>query len=400
MGSGAIYLPILGILAGALLLFGMYGMEKICQQEPKLWQDLLRIAHCEEFTFAFLYSCRVTNFNPQNAIWELIRCTSGWGKVFSITDCHCRDEEERLWLLQNGPDIDVEYPPLSVKFIRETHLEEHLAHPLNYAQYKSAVIIVGNYLIMLNHFPAEVIEEQFNISDIHLNKLLTCLLEQAEAYVSKPEDVLDLISYVTALQQLCDEQNHMQLTLNQCHEQIAACEKIIYRKDWQPEIENNLIKDDKLDYQLCNLAVELDIDIWPRLFDFWLAHPDETPLFPYLLSYEGEQRSERVLRQIEADLPRYCVEQNDLLVPLRYLNTHPGESDAIICAALESIFDLPRGIACGIVDDWRQEFITPAIRRSLIKARQLSNNDVVTARIDCLLAGKHFDIGKFLNKRK
>ena len=42
----------------------------------------------------------------------------------------------------------------------------------------------------------------------------------------------------------------MQLTLNQCHEQIAACEKIIYRKDWQPEIENNLIKDDKLDYQL------------------------------------------------------------------------------------------------------------------------------------------------------
>ena len=191
---------------------------------------MLRIAHCEEFTFAFLYSCRITNFNPQNAIWELIRCTSGWGKVFSITDCHCRDEEERLWLLQNGPDIDVEYPPLSVKFIRETHLEEQLAHPLNYAQYKSAVIIVGNYLIMLNHFPAEVIEEQFNISDIHLNKLLTCLLAQAEAHVSKPEDVLDLISYVTALQQLCDEQNHRQLTLNQCHEQIAACEKIIYAR--------------------------------------------------------------------------------------------------------------------------------------------------------------------------
>ena len=77
-----------------------------------------------------------------------------------------------------------------------------MAQPLNYAQYKSAVIIVGNYLIMLNHFPAEVIEEQFNISDIHLNKLLTCLLDQAEAHVSKPEDVLDLISYVTTLQDL------------------------------------------------------------------------------------------------------------------------------------------------------------------------------------------------------
>ena len=92
----------------AILIFGMYGMEKICHQDQKLLQDLLRIAHCEEFTSAFLYACRITNFDPQNAIWELIHCTSGWGKVFSIIDCHCRDEEERLWLLQNGPDIDVE----------------------------------------------------------------------------------------------------------------------------------------------------------------------------------------------------------------------------------------------------------------------------------------------------
>ena len=135
-------------------------------------------------------------------------------------------------------------------------MEELVAQPLSYENYKNAIFIVGNYLVMLNHFPAEVIEEQFNISYIHLNKLLTCLLDQAEAHVSKPEDVLDLISYVTTLQDLCKEQNHMQLTFNQCQEQIAACEKIIYSKDWQPEIDSDLIKDDKLDYQLCNLAVE------------------------------------------------------------------------------------------------------------------------------------------------
>ena len=380
----------------ALLLFGIYGMKSIHDQDSELWQDIVKIAHCEEFTFPFLLACRISSFIPQPVIWELIRCTNAWGRVFAITDCQCQDEEQRLWLLENGTDISVEYPPLSIKFITETHLEEQLQKPLTYEQYKSAVVIVGNYLILLNHTPLKKIEESFNITSIDLPKLLKLILEQSQQHIHKLEDMLDMLSYAQALRSLIDENNLSQLSLNEAQVLIASFENIIYSRDMTEEILANLIKDDEVNYTLCDLAVEMEIDIWQQLFDFWKKHPMEIELFPYLLSYEGSDRSKQVRKYISRHLPEYTIDSGSLLVPLRYLAIHPGEGEAIVCAALTSIYDLTRGIACGILDEWPPELITPAIRNALIEGRKLSNNDVVTARIDCLLQGKKFRIDKFM----
>ncbi|WP_304088022.1 hypothetical protein [Phascolarctobacterium succinatutens] len=380
----------------ALLLFGIYGMKSIHDQDSELWQDIVKIAHCEEFTFPFLLACRISSFIPQHVIWELIRCTNAWGRVFAITDCQCQDEEQRLWLLENGTDISVEYPPLSIKFITETHLEEQLQKPLTYEQYKSAVVIVGNYLILLNHTPLKKIEESFNITSIDLPKLLKLILEQSQQHIHKPEDMLDMLSYAQALRSLIDENNLSQLSLNETQVLIASFENIIYSRDMTEEILANLIKDDEVNYTLCDLAVEMEIDIWQQLFDFWKKHPMEIELFPYLLSYEGSDRSKQVLKYISRHLLEYSIDSGSLLVPLRYLAIHPGEGEAIVCAALTSIYDLTRGIACGILDEWPPELITPAIRNALMEGRKLSNNDVVTARIDCLLQGKKFRIDKFM----
>lgn len=381
----------------ALLLFGLHGMKNICESEPALWQDMLKVAHCEEFTFPFLLACRISSFKPQSAIWELIRCTNGWGKVFAISDCKCQDIDEQLWLLENGTDISVEYPPLSIKFIQETHLEDLLEEELTYEQYKSAVIIVGNYLILLNHTPIKDIEGNFNITSINLNKLLTLILKHAEQHIQHPEDMLDMISYAETLRSLAEDNNLSQLSQNQCQLLIAAFENIIYSKDMTGEITANLIKDDTVNYTLCDLAVELEMDIWPQLFDYWKKHPLEIALFPYLLSYENAGRPQQVLKFITRHLPEYMVEASSLLVPLRYLSLHPGQGEAIICAALTSIYDLPRGIVCGVLEEWPQQLITPAIHDALIEGRRLSNNDVVTTRIDCVLQGKKFHIEKFLN---
>ena len=258
------------------------------------------------------------------------------------------------------------------------------------------MVIVGNYLILLNHTPLKKIEESFNITSINLPKLLKLILEQAQQHIHKPEDILDMLSYAQALRSLIDENNLSQLSLNEAQVLIASFENIIYSRDMTEEILANLIKDDEVNYTLCDLAVEMEIDIWQQLFDFWKKHPMEIELFPYLLSYEGNDRSKQVLKYISRHLPEYSIDSGSLLVPLRYLAIHPGEGEAIICAALTSIYDLTRGIACGILDEWPPELITPAIRNALIEGRKLSNNDVVTARIDCLLQGKKFRIDKFM----
>ena len=384
----------------AFLLFGLYGMEQIKETDEELWQNIVQVAHCEEFTFPFLFGCRLTNFAPHQEIWDLVKHTSGWGKVFSIIDCHCHDDEDRLWLLEHGPEIDVEYPPLAVKFITETKLEQLLTKQLTYEQYKGAVVIVGNYLVMLNNFPIKVIEENFNVHAINLRKILSDILKQAEKYVTKIEDVLDIITYNTALHQLADEQNHSQLSLNDCQLLIAACENIIYSHNWSKDIQAKIIADDKVNYTLCDFAYEMDIDFWPQLYDFWLQHPQEIALFPYLLSYEGDDRSQRVLKQIARQLPQYATDQEALMVPLRYLAMHPGEGEPIICASLTSIYDLPRGVACSILDEWGADYVTPAIYEALLQGRKMSNNDVVSVRIDNLLQGRKFDIQQFLKEYK
>ena len=382
----------------ALLLFGLYGIKNISETDSALWQDMLKLAHCEEFTFPFLFACRVSRFTPQTAVWELIHCTNGWGRVFAISDCKCQNIDEQLWLLENGTDISVEYPPLSIKFIQETHLEDLLEEELNYAQYKSAVVIVGNYLLLLNHTPIQNIEENFNITSINLHKLLTLILAQAKQHIQHPEDMLDMISYADTLRSLAEAHNLSQLSQNQCQLLIAAFENIIYSQDMTEQITANLIKDDEVNYTFCDLAVELEMDIWPQLFEYWKQHPLEISLFPYLLSYENANRPRQVLKIITRHLPEYSIDSSSLLVPLRYLALHPGQGEAIICSALTSIYDLPRGIACSALEEWPPELITPAIREALLEGRRLSNNDVVTARIDCLLQGKKFHIEKFLRQ--
>lgn len=397
----------------AYLLFGLYGMQKIEENDPELWVDMLNVAHCEEFTFAFLFACRLSIYEPQNELWELFRCTKGWGKVFTIIDIKCHNEDERLELLMNGPDIEVEYPPLSIKLISECRLSEVLAmvvHDLQkspelydsaHAIFKSSVAIIGNYLITLLSFPEETLAEQFNTKAIALFPLtlkhlaLNLLLMRQH---SKPEYALDALNIGLSLKQMVETNNYAQMSANECQKLIAAADGVIYYKDWCEDIERGLFAEDKVDYTLCDLAYELDMDIWESLYAYWLEHPSEYALFPYLLPFEGGDRSKSVLDKVVQLLPQYQNDESALCTPLRYLRDCPGEYSQIVRAALVGFYDLPRGIACSLLDAWGAAYITPQLHDALVEARRLSHNPVVSGRLDALLQGEEFSLEQFLDE--
>lgn len=385
----------------AILLFGLYGMRHIEEEDPELWRDLVTIAHCEEFTFAFLYSCRVTNYISQKAVWELLGCTKGWGKVFAIIDCQCPDDDHRRWLLQNGPDIDVEYPPLAVKLIQATQLDKFLAQPvIDYPSYKSAIAIVGNYMMLLLHYNPDAVQENYNLTDIDLYSLLKHLVHHALYLSMEAEDMLDMITMATSLRSMQEENALYSLTPNQIQELIAACDKMVYSTNWEPIIASRLFEQDQVNYQLADLAYELELDIWQRLYDFWLTHPLEFTLLPYLLSYEGGTRSDRVLARLTEQLPLYASDLHSLVVPLHYLRTHPGKGEAILCAALGSMFELLRSCACDVLEAWGPEGITPTIKNSIYTAMRSSTDDLVRARLTAILLGHKLDLEAFLQKQK
>lgn len=379
----------------AYLLFGLYGMEKIYEHNKELWKDLVTVAHCEEFTFHFLYACRITAFIPQKEIWQLIASTKGWGKVFAISEAVCEDDAKALWLVKNAYDLNVEYYPLSIKLIEITHLHDIVkCEQLDHAAYKGGMAIVNSYLICLDRYPLDMIEENFNLGTFSAYELLRNMLRHAKAYADNPSNLLDVIGIKLGLETLLEDGAAYTLSQNNVHLLIAECESLIFSHDWTDKIKEELIENDQVNYDLADFAYELEIDVWDELFNFWCHNPKETKLFPYLLSYDGSERSELVIHSICANISIFLESSEALLAPLDYLRNHPGDGESIIISCLTGMYDWPRGVAATTLEAWGKERISPALREALFKALALSNNPVISARIEALLKGEDFNISE------
>ena len=155
-----------------------------------------------------------------------------------------------------------------------------------------------------------------------------------------------------------------------------------------------------MNYQFADFAYELELDIWQQLYDFWLVHPMEYTLLPYLLSYEGGTRSARVLAKITANLPLYANELHSLVVPLHYLRSHPGKGETILCAALTSIYELLRSCACDVLEAWGVDYLSESIKEAIYEALRSSTDDLVQARLLAILQSKKLDVEAFLQRIK
>lgn len=375
----------------AYLIFTLYGMRKIAKQDPELWQDIKDAARCEEFTFFFFYACRLSGYMPQETVWELLRATCGWGRVYALDEVICSSEEERLWLIRNGCRLEVEHPPAAIRVIRESRLNEYLQAPeIGFAEYKGVALIISNFLQFAIAVTPEMMAEDYNLDGIDFTSLISSFLRHAAVFATGPSEALDAFSVALGMRCINRERNYCLFSADECQMLMAASERIVFSRDWRQDIDAELIKDDAVNYNVCDLAFELDIDIWQRLFDFWRSHLLETDLFPYLLEDSSEERACKVLSLISANISLYLADEKALLTPLHYLREHPGTGESIIIAALTSLYDWPRGIACALLDAWGPGYITPPLREALYSARRLCNHAIVNARIDALLNGVEF----------
>lgn len=369
----------------AYLLFSLKGMEFIKVCHNRLWRDMVKVAHCEEFTFPFLFACRGGGYFPRREVWELLGCTKGWGKIFCLMDCQCNTDAERMWLIRHGAELEIEYPPISLRLIEETRLEKFLQQAeLDYGCYKGAALIVIDFLVALPRFSEADMAANFNIHDVDIYSLVERILQNAERLIDKLEDLMDIGRIAEALRSIEEENKPLLLSSNQCHELIARCDAIIYDPKWWQNWQQELFEGGRVNYELCDYAYNSGMDIWPQLMDYWDKHPEEVRLFPYLLSPEEKERGSQVIHKIASRLRLYTGE-GELLVPLRYLKEHPGEGEAIICAALNSIYDLPRWVACVSLHEWGSSYVTPVIRQALFSARRLSVDKRIKDHVEFLL---------------
>ena len=126
----------------------------------------------------------------------------------------------------------------------------------------------------------------------------------------------------------------------------------------------------------------------------------EYTLLPYLLSYEGGTRSDRVLARLTEQLPLYANDLHSLVVPLHYLRSHPGKGEPILCAALCSIYELLRSCACDVLEAWGPEYLSTTVKEAIYAAMRSSTDDLVQARLTAILQGRKLDIEAFLQRLK
>lgn len=379
----------------AIVILSVFGLEKLRDTHSKeLWTDLVTIARCEEFTFFLTFAYRINNIKPQAELWQLVRLTKGWGRLFTLYDLVCDTPAEEKWILQHGCELEIDYPPACLVVMRKGQIMRHLAHiTIDYPTYRGCLKTIHSYIMMLDRYViGNENPSQIDISDINTAGLLYNLLRHSENYVSTPYEIIDLVKLSFALQQLITEDNWAALTPNTTHDLIGICEKLIYSRDWSKAIDANLFKSDgTIDYTIAEFAFEIEVDVWDRLFTYLEAHPLETNLFPYLLGADGEEHQKKVLTFIEKNINLYSQSETALLIPIKYLEAYPGKGLPIIMAALTSFYDWPRGAAAIILDQWGHEYLTPPLVAALISARKLSQHPLITMRIDALLEHKPFN---------
>ena len=255
-------------------------------------------------------------------------------------------------------------------------------------------------MMLLLHYKPDAVRENYNLTDIDLYSMLKNLLHHALYLSVEAEDMLDMVTLATSLRNMQEDNTLYSLTPNQVNELIAACDKMVYSTNWEPIINSHLFEGDQVNYQLADLAYELELDIWQQLYDFWLTHPMEYTLLPYLLSYEGGTRSDRVLARLTEQLPLYANDLHSLVVPLHYLRSHPGKGEPILCAALCSIYELLRSCACDVLEAWGPEYLSTTVKEAIYAAMRSSTDDLVQARLTAILQGRKLDIEAFLQRLK
>lgn len=375
----------------AYLICGLIGLDQVRKSfSEHLYNDLFTMARCEEFTIFLCMACQLSEIHPQKELWFLARHTKGWGRAITLLLLQYRTPAQRIWLLKNGLELRVFWPPLSPVIIRESQLPQLLQQEeIPEDIYLAAANVIITYLIFLlpDRDPAEDNIENSMIPALHipLESLLQDFLRHAETYAKTPRNLLTIFAVKDRLEVLAAEKKGAVLTANAAQLLIGKCDSLIFYKDWEPEIRASLFdRNGRLNAEIVDFAADLDIDIWPDVIKFYNEHPKDQTALRYLMFAEAGGDEKRIdtrrhlfLDCAEAHLRQYMEDENLLVNFANYLRDYPGEGEPLLQACLTSIYEHAIGMAALSVSAWPRDKVPVELKKAVIQAMQLNQNPFI-----------------------
>lgn len=378
----------------AIVLCGLFGIDELADGNHAGLKDDLRIlARCDEFTYFVIFAFHLSHIEGELNLWDIIQTTYGWGRVHAMEAAEYDTADKKDWLLKHGSEIEVHYPAIALRCIKEGNMLTALQKTnIDEELYQGTLQSLNNYLEYLLDIDPE--SDHINdLSIINTHGLLKEILRHAEKYADSIENLVGVINLSNNLQRLADESRWETLDANKCHLLISMAEKIIYSKDWLPEIKDKLVNPDgSINFLAADFAYALNINIWDMLAELLDKNPLATKLYEYLLSTDDDERYKRILDFARQHLASYKEDEHALPPIIKALETRPGSGEDLLILALTSLYDWPRSCALDVLDAWGVEYLTPEIKAALLKALDLAQHTLLTLRIKSLLDNKVFDL--------
>ncbi|MCH3915462.1 MAG: hypothetical protein LKE29_09425 [Acidaminococcaceae bacterium] len=368
-------------------------------QAKKLHEDLLLLSRCEEFTVHVIYACELNHELSQDDFWNIMTHTNGWGKIYAMESYNFDTQEKRDWLLAYGSDISVLFPTIALNIIKDGHLTEAAERPI-----LSKELVIGMlrtityYVILLFDTNGENEEEENDVLPvIDLADLLGKILKSAKKHCNRLELAYWLYRLTELLNVIAENQKWEILGANQCHLLLSEAEQLLFSKDWRLDIIENLIdRKGRINYMVIEFALDIGLDINKELLALLKEDPQRTELYSVLLQAKDKRIFNTALSLAKKNLASYMKDARCLSPILGALSNKPGVGREFIAAGLTSIFDVTRAAAINALEKWPAKNITPTLRLSLIKGKELCQNPYLTFRIDAILNNKKLDINSFL----
>jgi len=383
----------------AIIICGLFNLETIARSyKIVVKKDLMLLARCEEFTFYVIFALDMSNITTDDDLWEIITHTHGWGKIHAMESFDYNSTAKRDWLLSYGSDLSVTYPGIALLGVQEGHISDFLLRPkLTRKLYQGILKTINNYVLFLIDYDSEN-ENDPELPFYDTYTLINNLLRHAKDYMETLEDVAPLVTLSQELKALAADENWQAISANNCHLLISATEKIIFHKNWLPEITSKLInKDDTINYLAVSFAFAVKVNIRPQLFRLLKKDPLRTGLYEFLLLTDNKKSFHTILNFARENLNIYLKGEHTLDSLLLALSKKNGVGEDIVIASLTSIYDSPRSYALNVLEGWDDQYITPEIKAALVRAKAMSQHPFLPLRIDALLKKETLDLTSFIS---
>lgn len=367
----------------------------------KLHDDLLLLARCEEFTVHVIFACQLNHELSQDDCWDILTHTKGWGKLYAIDAYDFDTREKQDWLLTYGSDITVLYPSIALLIVQEGHLFEAIKRPILKQDLVLGLLRTAAYCLILfldSHWQQTEEENKDEFPIIDLTLLLTKVLKHAKRYSHKLPIAYWLYRLTELLNVIADNHKWDIIGANQCHLLLGETEQLIFNKDWHKEIKASLLDNKgQVDYLVIDFALNMGVNINEDLLQLLQEDPQRTGLYGVLLRVPDKQVFNTALNLAKKHLALYEKNAPSLRPILTALSSKPGIGLEFIAAGLTSIYDGVRAAAVNALEKWPNKSITPSLRLSLIKGKELCQNPYLAFRIDAILSNKKLTINDFLD---